>query len=417
MHRCRERALATAGADITLVVPSEWPDAGAETHLSPEGFRIVELPARRVGDVNRHTYLDDGAVRRLIDELRPDVLDIQEEPFSLAARQWLESLPRNVPVAMYTAQNIDKRFPPPFSRYERTAHQRVAAFYPCSRQAASVLRGKGFAGVAEVLPLGYDDALFTPGRQSVDRAEIVLMLVGRLIPEKGADDAVRILARVHAVRPARLVVSGRGPEEALIRALAMSLGVADLVDFRGWQAGSDLASAYREAHVVLVPSRPTTVAEQFGRVIVEAQASGAVVAGYACGAIPEVAGDAALVVPVGDVGQLAQHVVSLVVDPKEFARRREAGLQQAAARTWAVVAAQQVSLYQRVRVNPRPTLDLPSSPRQRRALARSEFGATASTPGGARPFALPLLRRGGAVPRTLGALIDATAELTSHFPR
>ena len=216
MHRCRERALATAGADITLVVPSEWPDAGAETHLSPEGFRIVELPARRVGDVNRHTYLDDGAVRRLIDELRPDVLDIQEEPFSLAARQWLESLPRNVP-SRCTPRRIStsaSRLRSPATSVPPT--ERVAAFYPCSRQAASVLRGKGFAGVAEVLPLGYDDALFTPGRQSVDRAEIVLMLVGRLIPEKGADDAVRILARVHAVRPARLVVSGRGPEEALI---------------------------------------------------------------------------------------------------------------------------------------------------------------------------------------------------------
>jgi glycosyltransferase involved in cell wall biosynthesis len=362
-HRQRERALVAAGIDVTLVVPSRWPDEGVEAQLSEEAFRVVELPVRRAGDVNRHVYLDNGVLRRLIDEVRPDVIDIHEEPFAIATRQWLRALPKDSPVVMYTAQNIDKRFPLPFSRYEHAAHDRVAAFYPCSRQAASVLRGKGFAKAIDVLPLGYDDAMFTPGCQSVDSPDILLMLVGRLIPEKGAADAVRTLALVHAVRPARLVVSGRGPEEMRAKKLAVSLGVADRVEFRGWQTGAELASDYRKAHFVLVPSRPATVAEQFGRVIVEAQASGAVVAGYACGAIPEVAGDAAMIVPIGDVEQLAGTVARLVGDPDEFARRRAAG--------------------------------------QR----------------GIRPFALPLLRRGGAVPRVLAVLTDAAAELTSRLPR
>ena len=87
---------------------------------------------------------------------------------------------------MYTAQNVDKRFPPPFAQYEQAAHRRVAALYPCSAQAASVARGKGFAGRLEVLPLGYDDELFTPGTQSLDDEELVLALVGRLVPEKGS---------------------------------------------------------------------------------------------------------------------------------------------------------------------------------------------------------------------------------------
>jgi hypothetical protein len=199
--------------------------------------------------------------------------------------------------------------------------------------------------------------------------------------------------------------------------LNVCLGVADRVEFSGWQAAPDLASAYRAAHVLLVPSRPSTVAEQFGRVIVEAQASGAVVAGYACGAIPEVAGDAGIVVPVGDVEQLAESVVRLVVDSDDFARRRAAGQRQAAARTWQTVAARQLSLYQRVYADPCLTVDLPKSPRRRRAVARAEFGLTASTPGGVRPFALPVLRRGGAVPHVLATVIDATAEVVSRVPQ
>lgn len=410
-QRCRERALVAADVDVTLVVPRKWPDEVAEEELSREPFRVVEVPVRRAGDVNRHAYVDGEATRRLIDETRPDVLDIHEEPFSVAARQWLRAAHGDLPVVMYAAQNIDKRLPPPFFQYQNAAHERVAAFYPCSRQAASVLRGKGFVGALEVLPLGYDDAVFRPGSQSLDADEIVLMFVGRLIHEKGADDAVRTLARVHAVRPARLVVNGRGPDEIRARRLAVSLGVADRVEFRGWQAGPDLASAYRTAHVVLVPSRSTgTWAEQFGRVIVEAQASGAVVAGYASGAIPEVAGNAAAIVPIGDVDQLAETVVRLIVDPDEFARRREVGQRQAATRTWQAVAARQLLLYERVLADPRSTLDLPRSPRRRRMVARAEFGLTASTRGGIRPFALPLLRRGGVPARVLATIIDATAE-------
>jgi glycosyltransferase involved in cell wall biosynthesis len=415
-HRCRERALVAAGVDLTLVVPSEWSDAGTEAQLSPEPFPILELPVRRAGDVNRHAYLDSGAIGRLIDETRPDVLDVHEEPVSIVARQWLRAAPSDLPVVMYTAQNVDKRFPPPFSRYERAAHRRIDALYPCSRQAATVSRGKGFAGAIEVLPLGYDDTAFRQGTQSLDAEEVVLMLVGRLVPEKGLEDAVRTLARVHATRPARLIVIGQGPEEMRARELAISLGVADRVEIKAWKQGSELASAYRMAHIVLLPSVPTsTWVEQFGRVIVEAQASGAVVAGYANGSIPEVAGDAGLLVPTGEVEQLAESVIRVTSDPDEFARKRDAGRRRAASRTWRAVAGRQAYLYRTVHTGKPTQLDLPRSPRWRRAAARSEFGPTASTLGGVRPFALPLLRRNNAAARALGGVIDAVGELAAHL--
>ena len=57
-HRARDRALVEAGVDLTLVVPSAWPDGGAQRQLSAEPFRIVELEVRRPGDVNRHRYAD-----------------------------------------------------------------------------------------------------------------------------------------------------------------------------------------------------------------------------------------------------------------------------------------------------------------------------------------------------------------------
>jgi glycosyltransferase involved in cell wall biosynthesis len=417
-HRGRERALIETGVDVTLVVPKEWPDAGAEGSLSQEAFPIVEIPVRRAGNVNRHVYVDAAATRRLVDQTRPDVLDIHEEPFSAVAQQWLAAAGGEVPVVMYTAQNVDKRYPPPFSRYERVAHRRAAAFYPCSRQAASVLRGKGFTGAIDVLDLGYDDAVFQPGTQSLDSSEVVLALVGRLVPEKGVADAVRVLARVHAVRPARLILRGEGPEAALARDLASDLGVADRLDVGGWQGASELATTYRRAHVVLVPSYPTgTWTEQFGRVVVEGQACGAVVAGYASGAIAEVAGEAAVIVPTGDVAGLGDGVTRLLSDPLEFASRREAGWREAAGRTWRAVAARQASLYAAACRGVLEPVRLPSSPRERRQVARAEFGPTAPTLVGNRPFALPILRSAGPVAGALATVGDAAAELVSRLQR
>jgi glycosyltransferase involved in cell wall biosynthesis len=415
-HRERERALQSAGTDVTLVIPASWPERGAQASLSAEHFRIIEVPVERAGDVNRHAYPSREELHRLIDELKPDILDLHEEPVSVAARQWLAAVPPELPVVMYTAQNVDKRYPPPFSLYERRAYRRVAALYPCSRQAASVARGKGFTGDIDVIPLGYDPELFYEGEQSLDDDQLVLALLGRLVPEKGVRDAVHVVARVNAVRPARLVVAGSGPEAGSARKLAEGLGIADRVEIEPWRLADELAELYRRAHLVLVPSVATaTWVEQFGRVIVEAHASGAVIAGYASGSIPEVAGDAAVLADAGATAELADRVVALLDDPGEYGQLRERGLALSRTRTWAQVAERQAELYRRVAEREIARISPPRSPRRRRAAARAEFGPTAATTAGARPFALPLLRRGGAVAVVLATVIDAIAEVMARF--
>jgi glycosyltransferase involved in cell wall biosynthesis len=413
-HRARERALVAGGVDVTLVAPSNWPEATTED-IAADPFPTIELQVTRPGDVNRHAYPSGGAIRKLLADLGPDVLDLHMEPFSLAARRWLRAAPPELPIVMYTAQNVDKRFPPPFTQYERAAHRRAAALYPCSVQAASVARGKGFAGLVEVLPLGFDDAAFFAGEQSLESDELVLALFGRLVPEKGLTDAVRILARLNEVRPTRLVVAGSGPDEVPARILASSLGVGGRLELEPWLPAADLAAVYRRAHVVLIPSRPTeTWVEQFGRVIVEAQASGAVVAGYASGSIPEVAGPPAILTEVGAVEDLAERITELTADPEDFDRRRKAGLSLSRLRTWAQVAESQAALYRRVAAGEVERPDLRQSPARRRALARAEFGPTAATTAGTRPFALPVLRAGGPLPTALGTALDAGAEMVAR---
>jgi glycosyltransferase involved in cell wall biosynthesis len=414
-HRARERALTAAGVELTLVVPTSWPGTD-DGGVVEDGMRVVELPVLRPGDVNRHRYAEPGDLAGAIAAADPDVLDVHEEPFSSAAAQALEAQSGSPPVVMYTAQNIDKRFPPPFSAYERRAQRLVSAFYPCSRQAASVVRGKGFAGRITIVPLGFDPQCFRRGDQSVDDAELRLTLVGRLVPEKGVKDAVQVLARLSASRPARLTLVGDGPERDAALRLAGRLALLEHVELKPWLSADELAGVYRRTHVVLVPSRATaTWAEQFGRVIVEAQASGAVVAGYRSGSIPEVAGQAGLLARERDVDDLAQRISALVADSAEFERRREQGLELAGSRTWARVAEQQVALYEWAAS--RAATQVPARPLSAtREHARAEFGPPAPTPSGERPFALPVLRS-APVSRVLGWAVDATTGLLGGLRR
>jgi hypothetical protein len=112
---------------------------------------------------------------------------------------------------------------------------------------------------------------------------------------------------------------------------------------------------------------------------------------------------------------LAGAVVDLISNAEEYGRRRAAGVALAAERTWQRVAEQQAELYRRVVAGDVDRVGLPRSPRLRRAAARAEFGASAPIQAGLRPFALPILRRGRALPAALGALVDIGAELKASF--
>jgi len=99
--------------------------------------------------------------------------------------------------------------------------------------------------------------------------------------------------------------------------------------------------------VLVVPSRTRpNWKEQFGRVIVEAMACGVPVIGSSSGAIPDVIGDAGLIVPEGDRAALAGALRGLMSDPDRRRDLAERGRARVLARyTQAQVAAQTVDVY------------------------------------------------------------------------
>jgi glycosyltransferase involved in cell wall biosynthesis len=150
--------------------------------------------------------------------------------------------------------------------------------------------------------------------------------VGRLVEQKNVDALVRAFAPLAG--PAELVITGRGPCEESLRALAAALGVAERTRFIGALESAEVAPAMADLDVLVLPSRTTpNWAEQFGRVLVEAMACEVAVVGSSSGEIPRVIGEPALVFPEGDVTALCAILRRLVEHPDEraeFARRGRA---------------------------------------------------------------------------------------------
>jgi glycosyltransferase involved in cell wall biosynthesis len=104
---------------------------------------------------------------------------------------------------------------------------------------------------------------------------------------------------------------------------------------------------YPDLTALVVPSRTLpNWKEQFGRVIVEAMASGVPVIGARSGAIPDVIGDSGLLFPEGDVDALATHMARLLTDSALRAALAQKGRARVLAHfTHAQVAAQTVAFY------------------------------------------------------------------------
>jgi glycosyltransferase involved in cell wall biosynthesis len=98
-----------------------------------------------------------------------------------------------------------------------------------------------------------------------------------------------------------------------------------------------------------VPSVPlASWIEQFGRVVVEAQASGVPVVASASGALPDVVGESGLLVPPDDPVALHAALRRFLDEPGLWARLRESGMAEVARYSWKSIAEAQMALYRAV---------------------------------------------------------------------
>jgi D-inositol-3-phosphate glycosyltransferase len=179
----------------------------------------------------------------------------------------------------------------------------------------------------------------------------VLAFVGRLQPLKAPDVAVLTLAALRAQRPdldvELLVVggaSGNGDgEPARLARLAAEAGVADRVRFLAPRPHDRLATIYRAADLVLMPSW----SESFGLVALEAQACGTPVVAAGVGGLLHAVGDGTTGILQADhqPAAWADSVARLLSSPRRLAAMSNAAARFAGGHGWDQSATRLLEIY------------------------------------------------------------------------
>lgn len=351
---------AIPGVELKVLVPHRWRNYGKwrEPVISPDLEKYMQVervrwPWTGPGQWYLHWY---PSMAKLLREFQPDIIDLWEEPWGLVSAQAVFLRNRIVPKAKIvseTEQNINKRLPPPFEQIRKYVLRHADYAVGRNQAAISVLRAKGYTGPAETVPNAVDTELFRPMDRTACRAEarfggFVVGYVGRLVPQKGLIDLVEAVAQCPA--DVSVVMIGSGPLEAELRACAQRLNIGARLLLVPAKPLEQLPSLMNAMDVLVLPSRTTARwKEQFGRVLIEAQACGIPVIGANSGAIPDVVGTCGRIFPEGDIGALAREMMLLHDDESLRQTLGNAGIVNANEHyTWMKVAQRMHAIYLRV---------------------------------------------------------------------
>ncbi|MFH1565484.1 MAG: glycosyltransferase family 4 protein [bacterium] len=138
----------------------------------------------------------------------------------------------------------------------------------------------------------------------------IIGFAGRLVPEKGINDLIGAFLKIKI--PSTLLLAGDGPERNNLEKIKNSLQKTEKqIIILPSQTFSQMPLVYKLMDVLVLPSRTTEDwKEQYGRVLIEAMASGVAVAGSSSGAIPEIIDNMGSIFKQGDVEGLKNAILN-----------------------------------------------------------------------------------------------------------
>lgn len=181
-----------------------------------------------------------------------------------------------------------------------------------------------------VIPVGVDLERFKPRPKDkeilesleLSKGDFVILFVGVINIYKGVYELVYAAKRLILDKDIdfikdhlKFVLVGGGEEEQRIKKLIKKFGISKYFVFAGRQPYMQIHRFYSIADVFTLPSKPIEKwQEQFGMVFIEAMASGLPIISTLCGSIPEVLGDATVLVQSADAYSLYQGLKKIIIN-------------------------------------------------------------------------------------------------------
>lgn len=257
--------------------------------------------------------------------VRPDAIWVQEEPTDYRLLEVLRVCwwQRRTRIVAAVCENIFAAAPLRLSLVRRTLWHRLDCLVAVATPSIDGIRRVGMPRRVEAIPLvagaGSPPEHVPDAPPLLPPGTFIVGFAGRIVAEKGW----RVLAEAVAQLPPRigLAIAGDGADADELRALlAADARLARRTTVVGLLPKAEMWSFYARLDCLAVPSLTTpTWKEQFGGVVADGLAAGLPVIGSSSGSIPEVLGEAGIVVPEGDAQALAAAIARLAADPSACA--------------------------------------------------------------------------------------------------
>src|SRR5436853_4532314 len=187
------------GVELTLVTPAYWrSDDGSKQvleRLYTQGYQMIVTPMMLNGNFHLHFYPHLGKIMR---ELRPEVVHIDEEPYNFATSHAMWQANRlKARSLFFTWQNLYRNYPPPFRQMELYNYRHATVALAGNRDGADILRRKGYHGPIRIIPqFGFDTDIYRrtePRPPRSPQAPFILGYLGRFVENKGLPTLVEAL--------------------------------------------------------------------------------------------------------------------------------------------------------------------------------------------------------------------------------
>lgn len=191
------------------------------------------------------------------------------------------------------------------------------------------------------------DARDLENNADIFRYQPYILSVGTLEPRKNVGtvlSAYQALKSRLATPPKLLIVGATGWMAQDIQVVAEQLGIAADVVITGYVSDAQLLALYKNASLLVYPS----LYEGFGLPPLEAMSAGCPVITSNVSSLPEVVGEAGLLVNPMHVSQLTSAMWLVLENPKLAARMRQQGKQRAVTFSWRQCAQETLNVYRRV---------------------------------------------------------------------
>ncbi len=300
--------------ELTLVVPTKWNNTRLEKEYCRE-YKIIPKKAVLNGSNHFHWY---PGLAKIIKRVRPDILHIEEENYSIVTYQAIRLAKKyNVKCMYVSLQNIYKIYPFPFSWIEKYNTKNADYAVAVSGEIRDVLVKKGLdKGHIPVVPYGVDHLMYRKIKSQKLKSKLgmdsfTIGYMGRFVIEKGIIDLLQAVSRINS--NFNLLLVGSGKLRHKIEAEGRRLGLLEKIRIVDSVHSSQVPSYLNCMDCLVLPSRTTrTWKEQFGRVLIEAMSCEVPAIGSDSGEIPIVVDGCGLIFKEGDVGDLALKIKLLI---------------------------------------------------------------------------------------------------------